>query len=470
MLLAQKLAGFSKGDADVLRKAMGKKQKAVLDKMKGQFIAGAVAKGHPAEKLEKIWTDWEAFASYAFNKSHSTCYAFVAYQTAYLKAHYPSEYMASVLTHSQGNIEKTTFFLEECKRMGLNVKGPDVNESMINFGVNKRGEIRYGMGSVKGVGEAAVESLIEERKKSGPFRDLFDFMRRSNMRTINKRVMENLVYAGAFDGFGLPRATFFTEVDKDVPFLERLLKYGSAWQEDKTMSANSLFGDLSDSVSIPEPTIPKVNEWGLILKLQKERDVIGLYLSGHPLDDFRYEWENFATPLEKVENYRGRKVNVAGFVTKAEHRISQKGTGWGRFTIQDYTGSLEITMFSESYAKFKTFFEEGTSVYAEGEFKQRYNSDEFEFKVNNVRLLETIGDEKTSSITLKIPVEVISRDLLDKIEQLCLAHKGKHTLKIELIDRQNKEKLSFTSGARKVTVGNDFIAAMEILGVECGVN
>jgi DNA polymerase-3 subunit alpha len=470
MLLAQKLAGFSKGDADVLRKAMGKKQKAVLDKMKGQFVAGAVAKGHPADKLEKIWTDWEAFASYAFNKSHSTCYAFVAYQTAYLKAHYPSEYMASVLTHSQGNIEKTTFFLEECKRMGLNVKGPDVNESMINFGVNKRGEIRYGMGSVKGVGEAAVESLIEERKKSGPFRDLFDFMRRCNLRTINKRVMENLVYAGAFDGFGLPRATFFTEDEKEVPFLERLLKYGSAWQEDKTMSANSLFGDLSDSVSIPEPTVPRATEWGLILKLQKEREVIGLYLSGHPLDDFRYEWENFATPLEKVDNYRGRKVNVAGFVTKAEHRISQKGTGWGRFTIQDYTGSLEITMFSESYAKFKTFFEEGTSVYVEGEFRQRYNSDEFEFKVNNVRLMETVGDEKTSSITLKIPVEVISRELLEKIGQLCSAHKGKHTLKIELIDRQNKEKLSFTSGARKVTVGNDFIAAMEMLGIECGVN
>ncbi|MFM8373495.1 MAG: DNA polymerase III subunit alpha [Bacteroidota bacterium] len=470
MLLAQKLAGFSKGDADVLRKAMGKKQKAVLDKMKGQFVAGAVAKGHPADKLEKIWTDWEAFASYAFNKSHSTCYAFVAYQTAYLKAHYPSEYMASVLTHSQGNIEKTTFFLEECKRMGLNVKGPDVNESMINFGVNKRGEIRYGMGSVKGVGEAAVESLIEERKKSGPFRDLFDFMRRCNLRTINKRVMENLVYAGAFDGFGLPRATFFTEDEKEVPFLERLLKYGSSWQEDKTMSAISLFGDLSDSVSIPEPTVPRATEWGLILKLQKEREVIGLYLSGHPLDDFRYEWENFATPLEKVDNYRGRKVNVAGFVTKAEHRISQKGTGWGRFTIQDYTGSLEITMFSESYAKFKTFFEEGTSVYVEGEFRQRYNSDEFEFKVNNVMLMETVGDEKTSSITLKIPVEVISRELLEKIGQLCSAHKGKHTLKIELIDRQNKEKLSFTSGARKVTVGNDFIAAMEMLGVECGVN
>lgn len=236
------------------------------------------------------------------------------------------------------------------------------------------------------------------------------------------------------------------------------------------MSTNSLFGDLSDSVSIPEPTPPKANEWGLILKLQKEREVVGVYLSGHPLDDFRYEWENFATSLDKVENFKGRKVNVAGFVMKAEHRISQKGTGWGRFTIQDYTGSLEITMFSESYAKFKTFFEEGTSVYVEGEYKQRYNSDEFEFRVQNVRLLETIGEEKTSSVTLRITVDTLTADLLDQIEKLCAAHKGKHLLKMELIDRQNKEKLSFTSGARKVNVGNDFLSALELLGVECGVN
>jgi DNA polymerase III subunit alpha len=470
MLLSQKLAGFSKGDADVLRKAMGKKQIAVLNKMKGQFIEGGTARNHPEKTLEKVWTDWEAFASYAFNKSHSTCYAFVAYQTAYLKAHYPSEYMAAVLTHSQSNIEKITFFLEECKRMGLNVKGPDVNESIINFSVNKKGDIRYGMGAVKGVGEAAVEVLIEERQQNGAFRDIFDFMRRINLRTVNKRVMENLAYAGAFDSFGLARGAFFTPTDKYETFIENLLRYGSAHQEDKMMSVNSLFGDLSASVSIPEPTVPKATDWGLIFKLQKEKDVIGIYLSGHPLDDFRYEWENFATPLDKVENFKGRKVNVAGFVMKAEHRISQKGTGWGRFTLQDYTASLEITMFSESYAKFKSFFEEGTSVYVEGEYKQRYNSDEFEFKVNNVRLLETIGEEKTSSVTLRIPVENVTEALIQQIEKLCAAHKGKQTLRMELIDRQNKEKMAFTSLAKKVTVGNEFLAALELLGVECGVN
>ena len=354
--------------------------------------------------------------------------------------------------------------------MGLNVKGPDVNESLINFAVNKKGDVRYGMGAVKGVGEAAVEVLIEERQNNGPFRDIFDFMRRINLRTVNKRVMENLAYAGAFDSFGLVRGAFFTPTDKYETFIENLLRYGNAHQEDKMMSVNSLFGDLSASVSIPEPSIPKAADWALIFKLQKEKDVIGIYLRGHPLDDFRYEWETFATPLDKVENYKGRKVNIAGFVMKAEHRISQKGTGWGRFTIQDYTGSLEITMFSESYSKFKTFFEEATSIYVEGEFKQRYNSEEFEFKVNNVRLLETIGEEKTASVTLRIPVENLSADLIDRIEKLCAAHKGKHTLRMELVDRQNKEKIPFTSMAKKVTVGNEFLAAMELLGVECGVN
>jgi DNA polymerase III subunit alpha len=470
MLLSQKLANFSKGDADVLRKAMGKKQKAVLDKMKGQFMEGATAKGHPADRLEKIWTDWEAFASYAFNKSHSTCYAFVAYQTAYLKAHYPSEYMAAVLTHSQGDIEKSTFFLEECKRMGLNVKGPDLNESGVFFSVNKKGDIRYGMGGVKGVGEAAVEALIVERTKGGHFLSIHDLMRRANTRTINKRVLESLAYAGAFDSFGLPRSTFFAEIEKDITTLERLLKYGSAYQEDRTMSVNSLFGDLSDSVSIPEPVLPKVPEWGLIRRLQQEKEVIGIFLSGHPLDDYRYEWENFAIPIVKMDGYKGRKMNIGGFVTKAEHRISQKGTGWGRFTVEDYTGSTEITMFSEAYTKFRSFFEEGTSVYVEGEYKQRFNSDEFEFRVNNVRLLEAIGEEKTSSITVRIPLERITKELVAQIEEVCKSHKGKQTLKMEVIDYQQKERFMLIAQSRKVTVGNEFIAALQKIGLECGVN
>ena len=469
MLLSQKIAGFSKGDADVLRKAMGKKQKAVLDKMKGQFMEGATAKGHPKAKLEKIWTDWEAFAMYAFNKSHSTCYALVAYQTAYLKAHYPSEYMAAVLTHSQSNIEKITFFLEECRRMGLNVKGPDINESQVNFSVNKKGDIRYGLGAVKGVGEGAVENLIVERKAKGPFKDLYDFMRRINLRTVNKRVMENMACAGAFDGQGVHRAAFFAPSDKHESYIEHLLKYGAAYQEEKIVSANSLFGDLSDTVGIAQPVVPKVQPWGLIQKLKKEKDCIGIYLSGHPLDDFRYEWETFATPLDKLDNFKNRKVCIAGFVNKVEHRISQKGSGWGRFTIQDYVGSLEISLFSESYAKFSSFFTEGASLYIEGEHRPRYNSDEMEFRVLNVRLLETIGEEKTTSITLRISVGALSAELIERIEKICNAHRGKHTLRMELLDYDQK-KLSFTSTSRTVQVDNDFITAMTGLGVECGVN
>jgi DNA polymerase-3 subunit alpha len=470
MLLSQKLAGFSKGDADVLRKAMGKKQKSVLDKMKSQFVEGAVAKGHPADKLEKIWTDWEAFASYAFNKSHSTCYAFVAYQTAYLKAHYPSEYMAAVLTHSQSNIEKITFFLEECKRMGLDVKGPDINESQLNFSVNKKGVIRYGMGAVKGVGEAAVESLIDERKKNGPFSTVYELMRRLNLRTVNKKVMESLAFAGAFDEYIPNRAAFFAPTDKYESFIEALIKYGAAHQEDKVMSTNSLFGDISDTVSITEPLVPKVEPWGLLTKLHREKEVVGIYLSGHPLDDFKYEWETFAIPIEKIDNFKGRKVNIAGFVSKAEHRISQKGTGWGRFSIQDYTGSVELTMFSDRYQKFRAFFDEGASLYLEGEFKQRYNSDEMEFQVNEVRLLESIGVEKTKSVTLRIPIDRLDKTMLDNLETICKTHKGKHDLRMELIDYQNKEKLLFNVKARKVNVDNTFLSAMEKLGLEYGVN
>ncbi|MFN0013499.1 MAG: DNA polymerase III subunit alpha [Saprospiraceae bacterium] len=477
MLLSQKLAGFSKGDADVLRKAMGKKQIAVLNKMKGQFIEGATEKGYPKDKLEKIWTDWEAFASYAFNKSHSTCYAFVAYQTAYLKAHYPSEYMASVLTHSQSQIEKTTFSLEECKRMGLEVKGPDINESGVNFSVNKRGVIRYGMGAIKGVGEAAVEALIQERSQNGPFTNIFDFMRRINLRTVNKKVMECLAFAGAFDEIpplqgqgGGVRATFFAPSDKYESFIEHLLKYGAAFQEDKIMSVNSLFGDLSDSVSIPEPMVPKVAPWNLLTMLQRERDVIGIYLSGHPLDDYKFEVENLTTcALDRIENFKGQKIRVAGFVTKAEHRISQKGTGWGRFTVSDYSGNLEIALFSNDYAQFKHLFEEGNCLFITGTFRQRYNSDEHEFRPEKVELMESVGGSQITAVTLQIPVELLTTELLDHLDYVCKTHKGKHTLKMRLVDRTNKNALSFSATDRKVNADSDFAQEMEKLWVECSV-
>jgi DNA polymerase-3 subunit alpha len=473
MLLSQKLAGFSKGDADVLRKAMGKKQKSVLDKMKGQFMDGAAAKGHNLEKLEKVWTDWEAFASYAFNKSHSTCYAFVAYQTAYLKAHYPSEYMAAVLTHSQSNIEKITFFLEECNRMGLVVKGPDINESIINFSVNKKGEIRYGLGAVKGVGEAAVENLIIERDKNGPFVTIYDFMRRMNLRTVNKKVMESMTFAGALDCFeDLHRAVFFYSKDAaDNTFLEKLVRYGAAYQEDKVMSTNSLFGDMSDTVSIQEPPIPRVEPWNLLTKLQREKDVVGIYISGHPLDDYKLEIQNFTTcTLDRAETFKNQKIKLAAFVTKAEHRISQKGTGWGRFTVQDYTGGLEIALFSNDYANFKSMFEEGNSLFMTGSFKQRYNSDEVEFKLEKVELLESIVGSMVESVTLQVPIESLNEKLLNEIDRLCKEHKGKHVLKVRLLDNVNRNALAFSSQARKVNADSVFVGEMEKLGLECKLN
>jgi DNA polymerase-3 subunit alpha len=481
MLLSQKIAGFSKGDADVLRKAMGKKQKSILDKMKSQFIEGAVAKGHPAEKLEKVWTDWEAFASYAFNKSHSTCYALVAYQTAYLKAHYPSEYMAAVLTHSQNNIDKITFFLEECNRMGLVVKGPDVNESQVNFSVNKKGDVRYGLGALKGVGEAAVETLIAERNTKGPFTSVFDFMRRMNLRTINKKVMESMAFAGAFDCFDTPsvqggaralhRATFFSPSDKYESFIEHLIKYAGAHQENAVMSVNSLFGNMVESVGIPEPVIPKTEPWNLLTKLQREKDVVGIYISGHPLDDYKMEIQNFTTcSLDRIDTFKNQKIKIAGFVTKADHRISQRGTGWGRFTVQDYSASLEITLFSNDYASFKHMFEEGNSLYITGTYRQRFNSDEFEFKIEKVELLESVAASLVESVTIQVPVELLNEKLLAEMDKLCKARKGRHQLKVKLIDRTNQQALAFLSGARKVNADADFVMEMEKLGVECRLN
>jgi DNA polymerase-3 subunit alpha len=294
MMLAQKIANFSKGDADVLRKAMGKKDRKTLDKMKNKFIEGAATNGHPKKELEKIWTDWEAFAQYAFNKSHSTCYAFVAYQTAYLKAHYPAEYMAAVLNHANA-IEKLTFFMEECKRMGLKVLGPDVNESQKGFAVNAAGEIRFGLGGMKGVGDAALESMIAERNQNGAFKDPFDFMKRINQRTVNKKTLESLVYAGAFDGFPqLHRAQYICVAEGETQTgLEKLIKFSNIFQSQSTNNTNTLFGDLPAVMDIKAPQILPCPQWSLTEQLDKEKEVTGIYLSGHPLDHYKFEFKHY---------------------------------------------------------------------------------------------------------------------------------------------------------------------------------
>ena len=470
MLLSQKLAGFTKGQADALRKGMGKKKKDIIDKMYTIFIEGGTAKGHPKDILDKIWKDWEAFASYAFNKSHSTCYAFVAFQTAFLKAHYPAEFMASVLTHNKSDISKVTFFLKECKRMGVEVLGPNVNESLSDFWVNKKGQIRFGLSALKGVGEGPVEEILKERE-NGPFESIFDMMRRLSMGAVNKKVLESLVLGGALDCFeDIHRAVYFAPSDKYESFIEHLIKFGHAYHGQRAEALTSLFGG-SDEAMVQAPEPPPSEPWPLMEKLNREKDVTGFYISGHPLDDFRAEVEAYTTcTLEEVENYIGKEIKIAGIVVKAQHRISKKGTGYGQFTIQDFTGSLDFPLFSEDYQKYKSFLEEGQSVFIRGNYQQRAYSEEMQLRILEINLLETVSNKLTQSITLQIPLESISEEMIEQVDTICLAHKGQHKLKVLIIDHANHLTLALSSRARKVHADSDFIHEMERLGIAYKLN
>ncbi|MEM9886861.1 MAG: DNA polymerase III subunit alpha [Bacteroidota bacterium] len=472
MLLSQKLANFTKGEADKLRKGMGKKKKKVIDALYPKFIEGGAVNGHPKEILNKVWKDWEAFASYAFNKSHSTCYAFVAFQTAYFKAHYPAEFMASVLTHNKGDISKVTFFLKECKRMGLTVLGPDVNESVSDFSVNQEGAIRFGMSALKGVGEGPVEAILEERTRNGAFENIFDMMRRLSLNAMNKRVIESLVLGGALDRFeDIHRAQYFTPTEKYDSLMENALKYGAAYQNQKAQAMTSLFGDSEDAM-IPEPKVPKAEKWSLIEQLNREKEVTGIYISGHPLDDYRVEVENFTNcSLEKIENYhRSKEVRFAGVVNKAEHRISKKGTGWGKFVVQDYNGSFEFVLFRDDYADYRGRLEEGTCVFVKGHFEPKWSGDGFQFKLKEVNTLESITEKFTKEITLKFPIEQITADILQSVDTLCKEHKGNQQLKMVLIDRKNRTKLALKSKKRNVNANTAFAEALDRLGVAYKLN
>ncbi len=471
MLLSQKLGGFSKGQADALRKGMGKKKKAIIDALYPKFIEGCEKNGHPKEIVDKIWKDWEAFASYAFNKSHSTCYAFVAFQTAYLKAHHPAEFMASVLTHNKSDIGKLTFFLRECKRMKLDVLGPDVNESFSDFAVNPKGQIRFGMSALKGVGEGPVEAIIAAREEGGPFKTVFDMMRRLDLRSVNKRCMESLVLGGGLDLFEeTPRSIFYAPSEKYTTFMEHLLKYGNAYQNQKAQSSNSLFGD-SEDVMIPEPKLPEAPHWSLIEKLTREKEVTGIYISGHPLDDYRIEVQNFVTcSLDRVNNFKGQNVNVAGIITSAQHRVNKKGNGWGLFTFQDYNASIEFPLFTEDYQKFKHLLEPGAVLYIKGHMQKRWNSEEFQLKLKEVRQLDSIGTEMTESITLRLPLEQITSELITDIDNLCNTHKGKHKLKMVFIDKANQVSLDLLAPDTGVEADSDFIGELERIGVRYKVN
>lgn len=463
MLLSQKLAGFSKGDADVLRKAMGKKQIAVLNKMKVQFVDGATAKGHPKEMLEKIWKDWEAFAQYAFNKSHSTCYAFVAYQTAYLKAHYPSEYMAAVLNHA-GSIDKITFFMEECKRMGLTVLGPDINESNNGFAVNKKGEIRFGFSGLKGVGEAAIENIVEERTKHGHFKDVYDIVKRANLRSVNKKSMESLAYGGAFDCFkDVHRAQYFYQVPGDSPGIEKILKFGSIFQSQSANSANTLFGDLQMPEIVP-PKLPICAPWQLIEQLDYEKEVTGMYMSGHPLDNFKFELRHYNfTPLADYNDVKhavgvvptSKQFRLAGLVIEAQHRLTKAGKNFGVLHVEDFSGKSEFMLWSEDYVKYTNYMEKGMIIMIEGAFKQRYNSDQYEFKISKLHLLETVKSTLTKEVVIDISPQFIDKDFVTFIDNNVKTHPGRTAIKFNINDPIGKHKIGMRTLEKGFTMNDE---------------
>jgi len=474
MLLSQKIASFTKGDADVLRKAMGKKQKSVLDKMKAQFVAGAVKNGHPENVLEKVWTDWEAFAQYAFNKSHSTCYAYLAYQTAYLKAHYPGEYMSAVLNHA-GSIDKITFFMEECKRMTIKVLGPDINESLNGFSVNKNGEIRFGLGGLKGVGEAAIETIITERNKSGHFKDMVDFIKRVLSRSVNKKSLESLAYSGTFDCFPeYHRAQFFHVADGDrTNGLEKLINYAQALQNVNAGTTNTLFGDLPSAMQVPVPKITVCEEWTLTEKLDHEKDITGMFMSGHPLDHFSFEMRHYQfTPINDFNEVRdtlsvnlnqlGRIFKLAGLVTEVQHRMTKTGKNFGSFVIEDFTGKTDFILWSEDYIKFQNYLEVGQKIFLTGSFRNRYNQpNAFEFKITNMSLLETVKQNQTRSIEISMHPSKLDMEILEFVEKNLKQNPGRASLKFNFVEPKEQLVASVRTYEKGFLMNDDMVSFLD---------
>ncbi len=469
MLLSQKLADFTKGEADVLRKAMGKKQAAVLAKMKPKFIDQAKANGHDEGALEKIWKDWEAFASYAFNKSHSTCYAWIAYQTAYLKAHYPAEYMAAVLSNNMNDIKSVTFFMEECKRMGLEVLGPDVNESYSKFSVNKEGAVRFGMAAIKGVGGAAVKAIIEERKENGNYTSIFDVAKRVDLRVANKKAFEGLVLAGGFDSFSdTHRAQYYVEDDKGQTFLEKAIRFGNKFQENENSSQVSLFGGGSQE-ELPEPKIPECDTWGTMELLAKEKEMVGMYISAHPLDDFKNELKfcNASVTLFKdLPKYEGLNLAFAGIVTDVQHRVSKAGKGWAAFTIEDYNDSFEFRIFGEEYLKFKHFLVPNSFLYIKTIIKPGWVNREGvkgDPRVGFVEftLLHDIMEKMCKKITIQLALKDVQEPVIKDLQHLFVTNSGSHSLRFTIYDTEEKLELDVPSRKTKVNITNEFLAKLD---------
>ena len=465
MLLSRLLANFTRGESDTLRKAMGKKLKDKLDHLKPKFIEGGRKNGHKPEVLEKIWADWEKFASYAFNKSHATCYSWVAYQTAYLKANYPSEYMAAVLSRNLTNIEQLTLYMNECKRMGISVLGPDINESMQAFSANLSGDVRFGLAAVKGVGAAAVESIIAERKANGPFKDIYDFVERVNYSLVNRKCLENLAYAGAFDSISdFARCKYFGVDSRDASgatFLEQLMRYGQRYQNEQNNAQQSLFGG-GGHVDIQRPVIPACADWSQLEKLTKEREMVGLYLSAHPLDDYKIIIDHMCktqlSELENLEALKGQEIAVAGMVVGVQNLMTKTGKPWGRFKLEDYNGAHEFALFGKDYENFRKYLFADYFLFIRGKVQPRpYNDKELEFKIVSMVQLQELRDTMIREMNILLPIEELTETLIRELSERVRRSKGNTLLRVNLVDRKAQVSLSLFSKSHKISLSPELV-------------
>ena len=466
MLLSQELGGFTKGEADSLRKAMGKKKRSIMDEMKVKFFEGCSKKGYDENIINKIWSDWEAFAQYAFNKSHSTCYALVAYQTGYLKAHYPAHYMAAVLSRNISDIKKITTFMDETRRMGMMVLGPDVNESNLKCTVNKDGNVRFGLGAIKGVGEAAALHLIEEREKNGLYKNIYDLAERVNLNSLNKKNLEAMAVAGAFDCFPeMIRAQYFSLDNKGSSLIESLIRYGSSAKNLKMSSKQTLFGDTGGFDTV-KPLPSNCPDWPKLEKLNREKEVIGIYLSSHPLDDFKLEISTFTTTtLAEVQNlrdYLDREVIVAGMITDSRNGIGKNGKPYGSFTLQDYSDSFRFMLFDKDYIENSKYLTTGYYLLVHGKVqKRRYKEDELEFSIKKINLLSSVKDELIKSITLKINPAFINDEMIKDLKEMIRENKGDTEVRFLFLDAEEKISLPMFSRTCRVRLNNSFISYLD---------
>jgi len=467
METARVVGNYTLGMADMLRRAMGKKKIKEMERHKELFTKGAAENNIDEETAMEIYDIMFKFANYGFNRSHAAAYSVVAFHTAYLKANYPAEYMAAILTHSKNNIEKLTFFLRECKRMNLTVLGPDVNESEMNFTVNEFGHIRFGLSALKGVGEGPVEELINQREEGGNFKSVFDMMRRLNLRTINKKCMESLVKGGGLDNFEATRGNYFAPSDKYDTYIEHLLRYGNIYQKQIVETANSLFG-ASAEIMIQEPPPPSHEPWPLIKKLTEEREVAGIYISGHPLDDYSMVVDNFTTcSLGEAVEQPHRSVKVAGIVTMANHGFDSKGNGRGFFALQDYSSGIEVSLWRDDYQKFKHLFEVGQCLYLRGVYEPRWRGAEtYAFNIKEANLLAQMEDEVVNSITLKVMLDQVDDKFVKELTSIATNHKGKNKLKLEIRDIEERLMLPMYSRTFKINVNNKLIEKLESMSIQ----